>query len=51
MFYFLSGGPTFSGGSGAFNTAVNPVPSYYMNCSGMATPSGAPASMTGNSSR
>jgi hypothetical protein len=48
MFYFLSGGPTFSGGSGAPSSSITSVPSYYMNCSGTGTPSGMPASLTGN---
>ena len=48
MFYFLSGGPTFAGGSGAASSSINTVPSYYMNCSSTVTPSGTPASLTGN---
>ena len=48
MFYVLSGGPVFSGGSGAPSFVINPVPSYYLNCSGTATPSSLPASLTGN---
>ena len=48
MFYFLSGGPLFSGGSGAASSSITSVPSYYMNCSGTATPTGTPASLTGN---
>jgi hypothetical protein len=48
MFYFLSGGPTFAGGSGAASSVITSVPSYYMNCSGTGTPSGTPASLTGN---
>ena len=48
MFYFLTGGPTFAGGSGAASSSINTVPSYYMNCSSTATPSGTPASLTGN---
>lgn len=47
-FYFLSGGPVFSGGSGAACSVINPVPSYYLNCSGTATPNSLPASLTGN---
>ena len=27
---------------------INPVPSYYLNCSGTATPNSLPASLTGN---
>lgn len=48
MFYFLSGGPLFAGGSGAASGSITSVPSYYMNCSGTAPPSGTPASLTGN---
>ncbi len=48
MFYFFSGGPLFSGGSGAASSSISTVPSYYLNCSGTATPSGTPASLTGN---
>jgi hypothetical protein len=48
MFYFLSGGPLFSGGSGAASSSITSVPSYYMNCAGTTTASGMPASLTGN---
>jgi len=48
IFYFLSGGPVFSGGSGAANSNISSVPSYYLTCSGTTTPSGMPASLTGN---
>jgi hypothetical protein len=48
MFYFLSGGPVFAGGSGAASSVITPVPSYYLNCSGTAPPSSLPASLTGN---
>jgi hypothetical protein len=48
MFYFLSGGPLFSGGSGAANSHISSVPSYYVNCSSNTTPSGMPASLNGN---
>jgi hypothetical protein len=48
MFYFRSGGPQFSGGSGAPSSSITSVPSYYLNCSSTATPSGTPASLTGN---
>jgi hypothetical protein len=48
IFYFLSGGPTFSGGSGAANSLISSVPSYYLNCSSTSTPSGMPTSLTGN---
>jgi hypothetical protein len=48
MFYFLLGGPTFAGGSGAASGVINSAPSYYMNCNGTSTPSGMPASLTGN---
>jgi hypothetical protein len=48
MFYFLSGGPLFAGGSGAASSSITSVPSYYMNCSGTVTPVGTPASLTGN---
>jgi hypothetical protein len=48
MFYFLTGGPVFSGGSGAASSSINTVPSYYFNCSSTSTPTGMPASLTGN---
>ncbi len=49
IFYFLTGGPTFSGGSGmSAKTLVSSVPSYYLNCSGTGTPTGLPASLSGN---
>jgi hypothetical protein len=48
IFYFLSGGPVFSGGSGAPNSNISAVPSYYLTCSGTTTPSGMPTSLTGN---
>jgi hypothetical protein len=49
LFYFLSGGPAFAGNTGAASfSSVSSVPSYYSNCSGTSTPSGAPASLTGN---
>ena len=48
MFYFLSGGPLFSGGSGAASSVITSVPSNYMNCSSTVTPVGTPASLTGN---
>ena len=48
MFYFLSGGPLFSGGSGAASSSITSVPSYYLNCSSLLTPTGVPASITGN---
>jgi Putative Flp pilus-assembly TadE/G-like len=48
MFYFLAGGPTFAGGSGAASGSINTVPSYYMNCSSTATPASTPASLSGN---
>jgi hypothetical protein len=48
MFYFLTGGPQFSGGSGAASSYINSVPSYYFNCLSTSTPSGMPASLTGN---
>jgi hypothetical protein len=48
VFYFLTGAPQFSGGSGAANANINPVPSYYLNCSGTTTPSGMPSSLNGN---
>ena len=38
----------FAGGSGAASSAINSVPSYYMNCSSTATPGGTPVSLTGN---
>ena len=48
MFYFLSGGPLFAGGSGAASSVITSVASYYMNCSGTLTPAGTPNSLTGN---
>ena len=42
MFYFLSGGPLFAGGSGAASGSITSVPSYYMNCSSTLTPTGTP---------
>lgn len=48
VFYFTSGAPQFSGGSGAANPNINPVPSYYLNCSGTTIPSGMPSSLNGN---
>jgi hypothetical protein len=48
LFYFLSGGPVFSGGSGAANSNISSVPSYYLNCSGTTTPGAMPATLSGN---
>jgi Putative Flp pilus-assembly TadE/G-like len=48
VFYFLSGGPLFAGGSGAASSSITSVASYYMNCSSTATPTGTPASLAGN---
>jgi Flp pilus assembly protein TadG len=48
MFYFVSGGPAFDGGSGQPSSYINPVPSYYLNCSGTTGSSLMPASLTGN---
>ncbi|HZY71780.1 MAG TPA: hypothetical protein VFE22_01585, partial [Edaphobacter sp.] len=48
VFYFLSGGPQFAGGSGATSSNITSVPSYYLNCSGTSTPSGMPSSLNGN---
>jgi hypothetical protein len=48
MFYFLTGGPLFSGGSGAASGSITSVPSYYLNCSSTISPVGTPASLTGN---
>jgi len=48
MFYFLTGGPIFSGGTGAANSLISSVPSYYLNCSSSVTPSGMPTSLSGN---
>lgn len=48
MFFFESGGPLFSGGSGAASSSITSVPSYYLNCSSLGTPAGTPASLTGN---
>jgi hypothetical protein len=48
MFYFLSGGPLFAGGSGAASSVIGTVPSYYMNCSSTTTPTGTPSTLSGN---
>jgi hypothetical protein len=48
MFYFLSGGPLFSGGSGTPSGYINSVPSYYLNCSSTGPPTGMPTPLTGN---
>ena len=48
LFYFLSGGPVFSGASGASSSSVTSVPSYYTNCAGSTTPTGSPTLLTGN---
>jgi hypothetical protein len=48
IFYFLTGGPTFSGGSGQANSLIVGVPSYYLNCSSATTPAGMPTTLTGN---
>jgi hypothetical protein len=48
MFYFLTGGPKFSGGSGQPKATISSVPSYYLNCSSTSSPGGMPASITGN---
>jgi len=48
IFYFLTGGPMFSGGSGHANSLITGVPSYYLNCSSGVTPAGMPATLTGN---
>jgi hypothetical protein len=48
IFYFLTGGPSFSGGSGAAKSIISSVPSYYLNCSSAATPAGMPTTLTGN---
>jgi hypothetical protein len=48
MFHFLTGGPLFSGGSGAASSVVTTVPSYYVNCSGTSIPTGMPVSLSGN---
>lgn len=48
MFYFISGGPTFSGGSGSSSSYINPVPAYYLNCNGTTSSSLTPVSITGN---
>jgi hypothetical protein len=48
VFYFLSGGPLFSGNSGASSSTITAVPSYYLNCSGTTSPSGIATSLNGN---
>jgi hypothetical protein len=48
FFYFLNGGPVFSGGSGAASSSITSVPSYYFNCTGTTTPAGTPSLLTGN---
>lgn len=48
MFYFVSGGPVFDGGSGQPSSYINSVPSYYLNCSGTTGSSLMPASLAGN---
>ena len=48
MFYFLTGGPLFAGGSGAASGSITSVPSYYLNCSSTVSPVGTPVSLTGN---
>ncbi len=48
MFYFISGGPVFDGGSGQPSSYINTVPSYYLNCNGTTASSLTPASLTGN---
>jgi hypothetical protein len=48
MFYFLSGGPVFGGGSGQPSSVINPVPSYYLNCNGTTGSSLMPTTLTGN---
>lgn len=48
VFYFLTGAPQFSGGSGAANPKINSVPSYYLNCSSTSTPGGIPSSVNGS---
>jgi hypothetical protein len=48
MFYFISGGPVFDGGSGQPSSYINPVPSYYLNCNGTTGSTLMPSSLTGN---
>jgi len=48
LFYFLTGGPMFSGGSGSPNSLITGVPSYYLNCSSATTPAGLPTTLAGN---
>ncbi len=48
MFYFISGGPVFDGGSGQPSSYINPVPSQYLNCTGTTGSTLMPASLTGN---
>ena len=48
MFYFISGGPVFDGGSGQPSSSINTVPSYYLNCNGTIGSSLMPAALTGN---
>jgi hypothetical protein len=48
MFYFISGGPVFDGGSGQPSSVINSVPSYYLNCTGTTGSTLMPGSLTGN---
>ena len=48
MFYFISGGPVFDGGSGQPSSYINTVPSYYLNCTGTTGSSLMPSSLAGN---
>ena len=48
MFYFISGGPVFNGGSGQPSSSINTVPSYYLNCTGTTGSSLMPSALTGN---
>jgi hypothetical protein len=48
MFYFLTGGPVFSGGSGAASSSINSIPSSYLNCSCSTTNTGMPSTLQGN---
>jgi hypothetical protein len=48
MFYFISGGPVFDGGSGQPSGYINAVPSYYLNCNGTIGSTLMPSSLTGN---
>jgi hypothetical protein len=48
MLYFLTGGPVFSGGSGATNGNISSIPSYYLNCASTTAATGMPSTLQGN---